>query len=484
MNCKSLFVAALLAISLPVLGACSINPATGEQQFAALMSPSQEIQVGTSEHQKILKQFGLYSNRAVQDYVNTVGQKVTADTERPDVRYQFFVLDSPIVNAFALPGGYIYVSRGLLALANNEAELAAVLAHETGHITARHSAERYSRSVVTSLGAAVLAAAIDNQGVAQALDVGSNLYLTSYSRAQESQADTLGLRYMTRGGYDPAQMSAFLASLQAQTALDSHLSGDSGGPEFSYFSTHPATGDRVEKTKAEAVSYGRGGRVEREGYLNAVNGIIYGDSEKQGFARGRVFYHPSLGFRFGVPEGFVLNNQPGQVVATSKSGGAIVFDIVAHGGASNPQAFLAQTWLKGQASNRVEAITVHGMLAATTAMPGQVNGRPVTIQLVAIQWGADSMARFQVAIPQGASAVLVEDLKRSTYSFRRLSDAERKAIKPYHLEVVTARAGDTLASLAARQSFDQLPQEQFRILNGLAPGQGVQTGQRYKLIVE
>jgi len=220
-NCKALLIAGLL----PVLAGCTTNPATGEQQFAALMSPQQEVRVGAEEHEKVIKQFGLYNDPALVNYVGEIGRRVTRNTERPDVQYKFFIVDSPIVNAFALPGGYIYVSRGLLALANSEAELAAVLAHETGHIPGRHSAERYSRGVVTSLGAAVLAAAIGNDTASQALGVGSDLFLKSYSRGQENEADSLGMRYLSRAGYDPKAMAAFLANLQEESALQTRISG-------------------------------------------------------------------------------------------------------------------------------------------------------------------------------------------------------------------------------------------------------------------
>lgn len=485
MNCKPLFLLVLFVLSAASLSACSTNPATGKQQFAALMPPAQEAQVGASEHQKIVKQFGLYEDAALQDYVNRVGRSVTADTERPDVQYKFFILDSPIVNAFALPGGYIYVSRGLLALANSEAELAAVLAHETGHITGRHSAERYSRGVVTSLGAAVLAAAVDSDGLTQALGVGSNLYLSSYSRGQENEADTLGLRYMTRAGYDAAQMAAFLDSLRAQTELDSRLAGNGGASGFSYFSTHPATADRVAKTRAEAVGYSSGGRISRDPHLSAVDGMIYGDSAKQGFVRGRSFYHPVIGFGFDAPENFTLVNQPEQVIATSpQSGSAILFDMVGSGGASDPAAFLTQKWLNGKAAGPVERIDINGMQAAATSMPGQLNNRPMTVQLIAIAWDAQTIARFQIAIPQGAPAGLVDSLKRTTYSFRRLSATERAAIKPYHVRIVTARSGDTPSTLAAWQAFDRSSEDRFRVLNGLRGGEGVQAGTRYKIIVE
>ena len=219
MNIKTFLSLGLLTLFILPLNACSTNPATGRTQFAALMSPQQENQVGAEEHPNIIAEFGEYDNARVQTYVRQVGARVTRNTERPDVDYKFYVVDSPIVNAFALPGGYIYISRGLLAVADSEAELAAVLGHEAGHITGRHSAERYSRGVVTQLGAGILAAAVDSAGVSQALGLGSDLYLKSYSRSQENEADTLGIRYLAQNGYDPSAMTSFLENLQNASAL-------------------------------------------------------------------------------------------------------------------------------------------------------------------------------------------------------------------------------------------------------------------------
>ena len=473
--CKPL----ILATVLFSLAACSTNPATGKSQFAGLMSPQQETQVGASEHQKVEQQFGFYSNPQLAAYVNEVGRNVTQNTERPDVQYKFFVIDSPIVNAFALPGGYIYVSRGLLALADNEAELAAVLAHETGHITARHSAERYSQGVVTSLGAAVLGAAIGNQGVSQALGVGSNLYLSSYSRGQENEADALGLRYMTRGGYDPAAMSAFLSSLQADTALENRLQGGDGAEAVSYFSTHPATAERVNSTLAEAKNFAAGGTLNRDRHLQMIDNMVYGDSEKQGFVRGQAFYHPGIGFTFSAPQGFTIENQPSQVVAVSKAGAAIIFDIANNAG--DPMVYLTQNWVKGEAIDTPENISVNGMPGATAAFAGNLNGRPVTIRLVAIRFG-NKMARFQVAIPQGAPVELQNALKSATYSFRPLTDAERQSVRPYRAHIVTAGAGDSVASLAAKMSEGPKKEESFRVLNGLESREGIKAGWRYKVI--
>ncbi|MBK7361272.1 MAG: M48 family metalloprotease [Micavibrio sp.] len=473
--CKTPFFAAVI-ISL---AACSTNPATGARQFTGLMSPGQESSVGASEHQKVEQQFGFYNDPKLTAYVNEVGNKVTKDTERADVQYKFYVIDSPIVNAFALPGGYIYVSRGLLALANSEAELAAVLSHETGHITARHSAERYSHGVVTSLGAAVLGAAVGSDGVSQALGVGSNLYLSSYSRGQENEADMLGLRYMTRGGYEPSAMSSFLKSLQNDTSLESRMQGGDGGDSTSYFSTHPATAERVSSTLSQAANYPKGGAVNHDRHLQMIENMIYGDSEKQGFVRGNSFFHPGLGFAFNVPEGFTIENQPSQVVAVSKNGAAIIFDLANDAG--DPMIYLTQNWMKNEAVEKPENISISGMPAATAGFAGNLNGKPVTIRLVAIRFG-NKMARFQVAIPQGANASLVNALKTSTYSFRPLNESERQAVRPYRVYSIMAGNSDTVSTMAQRMPEGALREERFRVLNGLGSGEGVKAGQKYKVI--
>ena len=469
----------LSSAALSMLAACSTNPATGQQQFTALMSPDQEVKVGASEHEKIVQQFGLYDNGAINAYVNEVGQRVTADTERPDVRYKFYVLDSPIVNAFALPGGYIYVSRGLLALANSEAEMASVLGHEAGHITGRHSAERYSRGVVTTLGAGVLGAVLGSKEATQALGVGANLYLSSYSRSQENEADSLGIRYLTRGGYDPDAAPSFLYSLQRQSALDAQLAGKSGSG-FNYFSTHPATADRVSQTRAQAGSYPDSNKNNRDRHLKMVDGMTYGDSAKQGFARGQTFYHPALDFTFTVPDDFKIANQPSQVSATSSSGAVLIFDMASNQQGLNPRSYL-QSWVKDKPISGLENITVNGRAGATASFSGTINGRPMTIRLVAIQWGS-RFARFQMAIPSGASSATVEGLQRTTYSFRSMTEKEKQTVRPYKLDTFTAKSGDTVASVARRQPFSQLQEERFRVLNGLQPGEELRAGQLYKRV--
>lgn len=473
-------------ITLLSLAACSTNPATGERQFTALMSPSQENQVGGQENAKVLQTYGVPDNsQQLQAYVNQVGQRIAADTERPDVQYKFTLLDSPMVNAFALPGGYVYVTRGLMALANNEAEFAGVVAHEVGHITGRHSAERYSHGVLTSLGAAALSIALDSGAASQALGVGSNLYMSSYSRGQEHQADDLGIRYLHKAGYDTFAMASFLNSLDRDSQLSDAQKGQSSSGA-SYFATHPKTADRVSQAMSIAGGYPANQKEQnRNQYLRMLDGMTYGDSEKQGFVRGQTFWHPQMNFTFTAPSGFSLTNQPTQIVASSKQTGAvIILDSASNPQGLAPEAFLSNVWMQGKPIASVERIDINGRAAATASLPGTVQGQAVTIRLVAVQWSPNTVFRFQMAIPNSAGAALVDDLKRTTYSLRPMTAQEKSSIRPLKLKIVTAGASDSVATLANRMAVQQNKEAHFRVLNGLENAQNLTAGELYKIVVE
>lgn len=483
---RIIFKLLIIASMAGSLGACSTNPATGERQFAALMSPGQEASIGAQEHQKIIQQFGgLVEDSRLQNYVNGVGERVARDTERSDVQYQFFLLDSPVVNAFALPGGYVYVTRGLMAVANTEAQLAGVLAHEIGHVTARHSAERYSHGVAASLGAALLSAALGSNTAAQAANIGSQLYLSSYSRGQENQADELGIRYLHRAGYDTDAMAQFLESLGRYSAFENQEAGRQDN-SASYFSTHPQTQDRVNLARAIASGYEANTRETGEQtYLKMIDGLTFGDSPAQGFVRGQNFYHPEMGFAFTVPSGFTLANTSEQVIAKdAKSGTVILFDAVPNAQGVDAATYLQRVWLTGSQAPAVESITIGGKPAATASMNATIDGRPVQLRLVAVQWNANTFFRFQMAIPSTANAALIEELKRTTYSLRAMTPQERRDIRPYRLKLVTAKAGDSVTSLSQSQPYPSLKEQRFRAINGLAATENITPGKIYKLIVE
>jgi len=476
-NLRKLLVACLLCLS-----ACSINPATGDRQFTALLPAANEAKIGAEEHIKIQQEFGTFMTGKVANYVNEIGQKVARDTERKDVQYKFYVIDSPIVNAFALPGGYIYVSRGLLTLANDESQLAAVLGHEIGHVTARHAAERMSHGTLIGLGASAIGIATGSQAIGQVASLGSNLYLTSYSRSQEHQSDELGVRYLSKSGYDPMAMSKFLRSLDAQSKLEAKEEGRESS-SFNYFSTHPLTADRVTQASAEGQKYAPQNVKNRSRYLHMINGLTYGDSAEQGFARGNIFYHPTIGFRFSVPNGMTIKNSPSAVTAAHANGSFVAFDQGKDKGKSDPATYLSRIWLKGEKNTPIKQTTIHGMRAAMTSFDGTVNNRQVTIQLVAIEWAAGEFFRFQIATPRGVSQSFIASLQKTPLSFRRLSTAEKENVRPKRLIILEAPTGSTVQSMAAKMKIDGNKVEKFLVLNGMFSGEKIIASQPYKIVI-
>ncbi len=278
----ALALAACLGFAgLSALGGCAVNPATGRASFTALMSPAAEKQVGAAEHPKLVAAFGgLYDDPALQRYVESLGRLVQSVSEEPAPPYSFVILDSPVVNAFALPGGYIHLSRGLLALANDEAELAGVIAHEIAHVTARHAAERYSHATLARLGSALLERAAEGPAAERLGRLAADLYVQGYSREQELEADQLAVRYLARAGFDATAMASFLDAMGNADALERRIAGRDGAPPLaSLFSSHPRTADRVY---AAARAAGTGGARDRAVYLRQIDCLAYGESEAEG----------------------------------------------------------------------------------------------------------------------------------------------------------------------------------------------------------
>lgn len=470
--------------ALVLLAGCTQNPLTGRQEFTGLMSPQQEQSIGAAQHQDIIKQYGgVYNNPGMQAYVNEIGQKLARQSDRADIAYHFTVLDSPVVNAFALPGGYVYVTRGTLAVANSEAELAAVLGHEIGHVAARHQAARYSQGVLTSLGASVLSAAIGVPGVSQAIGVGTNLYMSSYSRDQETEADMLGVRYLSRNGYNTLAMSDFLRDMEMYQSTQSEVE-QKDKAQYSYFSSHPDTTGRVVTARNEAKKYTPATQsVENsDRYLSMVRGMLYGENPDQGYMRGDTFYHPQIGFALSIPQGFKVDNKPERLAIEGREGTVLVLDMADSKGAGQAESYVSQVWLKGSINADIESIDVNGLRAATTSLSVAVNNQPADIRLVAIEWGQNEFVRMQMLLPAGVSAAAIDDLKRITYSFHEMTKAERNRVKPYRIDLVKAGAGDDIKSLSSRMAVDRMAVEQFAALNGMTPAQPIVAGRTYKVI--
>jgi predicted Zn-dependent protease len=495
---KRLLIALLLAPALALPAACArvVNPATGQTEFTA-MSPAQERQIGQEQHPQILVQFGgPYDEQELQAYVTRIGDDLAAVSELPSLDFTFTVLNSEVINAFALPGGYVYITRGLLALADNEAELAGVMAHEIGHVTARHSAQRYSRGVLAQGGLAIgtILAGVLGGGAAadlvqQAGGAGAQAYLAGYSRDQEFQADELGVRYMARAGYDPTAMSSFLEKLEHNDQLMRRRAGRDGDadPASSWFATHPRTPDRVLRAAEQASAASPGEtRIGREDYLQQIDGMVYGEDPGQGFVRGRTFVHPELRFAFDVPEGYRIVNTPAAVIGQAQNG-LMKFDAVRVPAGQDVGAYLARDWAEELGTGRLDNVAsseVNGMPAASAVAPGRLdNGQQVTVALAALRAGNEQVYRFMFVSPGGMSSAQASAYQATTNSFRRLSADEAAAIQARRLRVVTVEPGQDIEDLARRMAVDSLPREQFELLNGLDPGAPLAPGQKVKLVV-
>jgi predicted Zn-dependent protease len=481
----------LAALALLTLTACSVNPATGEHSFTAFMSPEDEVRVGAEEHPKILEQFGgAYENADVAAYVERIGQKLARVSDLPDLKFTFTVLDDDIVNAFALPGGYIYISRGLLGLANNEAELAGVLGHEIGHVTARHSAQRYSRQVAAGLGTTIIGVLgsvfLGTNAVGDLVGQGAAIHIQSFSREQEHEADTLGIRYLARAGYETDAMASFLSSLEAFSTLEAKVSGlPDPAARYNIMSTHPRTAARVvAASRAANAQPVPNPEVGTAAYLKRIDGIVFGDSAREGLVRGQVFAHEPLDFRFEVPPGFSLFNGANQVLARGPQN-----EIIAFSGANGSHrvtmaAYLTGVWARNAALANVETIDINGMEAATGTTQTRNNAGTFDARLIAIRHPTNRIYRFIFLTPPARTAALNVDLRRTTFSFRQLTAADRARYAPWHVKTVTVRAGDTVESLSRNMPMPGPKDEWFRVINGLRAGAQPTAGQTVKIVTE
>jgi len=464
---------------------CTVNPATGRRDLILVGGAPQKA-LGAREHPKILAKFGgVYGDRAAAGYVAVIGGRLAAASESPNLGFTFTLLDSPVVNAFALPGGFIYISRGLMALAEDEAELAGVLGHEIGHVVARHSAQRRSRALLAQLGAGLLGA-LGGGDTAQLAGTVAGLYLRGYSRDQELEADMLGIRYLRRTGYDVDAMASFLSKLRANSRLEAKIAGRPPDEVDAYdiAATHPRTVARVRQAAALAGGARRGAaRRERDAFFEIIDGMVFGGGAEQGYILGRRFAHPKLRFEFSVPAGFRLRNSPDRIEAQSKRDQAqIIFDQAPQPYRGAMTAYIGQRWAHNVRVNGLEAIAINGFPAATGTVRGRSGNVAVEIRLIAIRYDARRVYRFMVTAPRRSMRRLATALQRMTYSFRRLSVAQAAALQPKRLRIVAAGPDATPDGFAPRMAFAEFRRERFAVLNGLGDTGSLAGRKRVKIV--
>jgi predicted Zn-dependent protease len=481
---------AILSAALVLLAGCasetlSIPPVEVPKESSA-PPPIPLPEAGTPlarEQQSLLTNFGgVYRSARLESTLNDIAERLRLVSDRPNERYYVSLLNSPTVNAFALPNGAVFLTRGLLALANDTAEIAAVLAHEIAHVTNRHALERNELESRSTLLSRVQAELLKRPDEGQFLKDKSRLDLASFSRQQEIEADEASVRAIARAGFEAHGATRFLIALERSSLLRQKLRGETEKTEIDLLSTHPTTPERIEKALLAARQFGAPGlgEADRTQWLQALNGLVFGDDPAQGLIKGRSFLHPRLKFAFEAPEGMLLENTAHSVLGVSPSAKeAIRFDQ----GQGSPGQSLGQRL----AANPIERIPVTEIkemtIAGYPAATGLARGMDWVFRVVLIE--VDTITYRFIFAAQNFDEAVDASFMASANSFRRLSEAEAKALRPMRIALVPAKAGERAEDIAATRMAD-IPQayEQFLVLNGLAEGEAPVPGRVYKIIVD
>jgi predicted Zn-dependent protease len=479
----ALFTLAVLAPLL--LPACATNPVTGDQDFV-LMSESEEIRLGQSYHRQILDEMPAYDDAGLAAYVNDVGQRVARNSHRPELDYHFTVLDSDMVNAFALPGGYIYITRGIMAYLDSEAELAAVLGHEIGHVTARHSVRQQSAATVTGVAGAVLGAATGIPGSQDLFNVLGDAMLSGYGRDHELESDRLGAEYLARSGYDPQAMLAVIGVLKNQELIENERARREGRQARSYhgvFASHPENDQRLQEVVKSAEHLKTAGRprVGRDVYLGHLEGLAYGPGSAEGIVSGNHFYHKPLNFGLEFASGWSIINTPERLLAVAPGQSALLEIVVSpRPPQTTPRQFMDKQG--AHPSEGGESLRLHGYDGYSAVAPVDTNlGQRVArvivfyaddhaFMLTGVSSEPDERARFDPRFLAVAR------------SFHRLTAEQQRLAAGLSLHLIEATTSTRLETLARRSPIDTDAEAELRLLNDLFPDGEPRPGQTLKIV--
>ena len=473
------------------LGGCQMLPGSSEVRESAFRPSENPVTVDSvskndrlaelarAQHPRILATYGgEYSDQKLERMVAKVVGNLTTVSGNPGQAYRITILDSPNVNAFALPGGYLYVTRGLLALANDSAELAAVIAHEMGHVTANHGLQRQQREAEEVLATKVVTDVLGENPNASAALIRGKLRLAQFSRNQELQADAIGIKASGQAGFDPYAAGRFLQSMSSYTDFRS-VSGATDA-SLDFLATHPNAPQRIDLAQRHARQFGApgAGTRDRDSFLAGIDGLFFGDTPEEGYVRENTFLHPGLGVSFTVPAGFVIDNSAAAVTATGPGEIAIRFDGVVLDQRTSLTDYVRSGWVAGLDDASVTAQTINGNEAAVARARAEGWQFDVTV----VRAGGQ-VYRLLTAAP-AASASLDAVAGSVGGSFRLLSAAEKAALKPLKIRVVTVKPGQTTGSIAASMVGVDRKLDMFRVLNALSAGASVSAGDKVKIITD
>jgi predicted Zn-dependent protease len=483
-NMKTKWLSGLMIIALLLSNSCAKNPVTGRSDFM-LMSKQQEISMGQQSDPEITAFFGLYEDPQLQKFIEEKGQQMAAVSHRKDLPYSFKIVDSPVVNAFAVPGGYVYFTRGIMAHFNNEAEFAGVLGHEIGHITARHSAKQYSNQMLAQIG--LVAGSVISPTFAQYADAagqGLSLLFLKFGRDAESQSDKLGVEYSTKIGYDAEEMAGFFSTLD-------RLREVSGGEEVpTFLSTHPDPADREQKVAKLAADWRKKTnsadlKVNRDSYLKMIDGLIYGEDPKQGFVENNIFYHPVLKFQFPIPSQWAVQNTPQAVQMGDPNGQAMMMFTLAKGNSAEAaaQGILQQYQLQLVESKRDNVNGLNAVAMIADQVPQQ-QGQPtqaIRTLIYVIEHGGNLYAML------GASArtnfnQYFQLFQNSMRGFADLTDSEKLNREPERVRIKTVQQTGPLSKALAAYRVPEKRMQELAVLNGMQLDEQVQQGMLIKVV--
>jgi len=485
MKVKNVYLIPAILIFVFLFNSCAVNPVTGKRQLA-FMSEAQEIQMGRDYDPQILAFFGEYRNDELQALLKERTREMGLISHRSNLEYHIKILDSPVINAFAVPGGYMYFTRGILAHFNNEAEMIGVLGHEMGHITARHSVSRHAKQTVGQI--VLIGGMIASEQIrrhADAAMAGMQLLFLSYSREDEREADRLGVEYASKIGYDAKKMADFY-----QVLIKMNLASEHGGvPTF--LSTHPDPGDRHNAVMQDAAKWQAElsrdeWKVNTNSYLRLLEGMVYGEDPRQGYTDGNVFYHPELKFSFPFPAGWKLENMPTQVRMMPQDGKAVIIFTFARG---NSLEEAANNTLQEMQVNVVDRQRgrVHGLdalaVVSTQSSQDQQTGQTQTIRIKStfiddngtyfVFHGVSMEADFNGFVPQFDSAM---------GNYRKLTDPARINVKPERVSIKEVRSPGTLTSILRSMGVESSRLEEMAFLNNMELNQQIAAGTLIKVV--